>query len=136
MADPLSILTAAIETLKKLREVSQRIKHAETKNLIADLGISLADLKLEVAQLKEENVLLKQEVAKAAEQRDFRANLELNDGVYFFVEPVPGRPEGPYCPTCFDVDGTLVIVGETQGSFTFFGKYHCNNCNGHFGKAI
>ena len=133
MVDPIAAISGAIDIAKKLREVSKKINDADTMNLIADLNLALADVKIEVAELKEDNLQLQQQLRKAQEQPDFRSNLELKDGVYFFKEPVDGRPDGPYCPTCFDVDERLVIISEMGESFRDLGRFHCNHCKGSCG---
>jgi len=51
MADILASISFAIETVKKLRSIAEKVKDAEAKNLVADLQLALADLKTQIAEL-------------------------------------------------------------------------------------
>ena len=75
MADVMSILSTAIATVQKLREVSEKIKDAETNNLIAGLHMALADLKMQFVTLQEENMRLRKELQQVREQTDFRSKV-------------------------------------------------------------
>jgi hypothetical protein len=132
MPDALSLISTAINTVQKLKEVSQKIKDADTRNLIADLNMTLADLKLQFAGLREENVQLKSDLAAARESANLRDKLNLKEGLYYLSEPVKGRPNGPYCTRCFDVDCKLVLVVAFTDTFRDFGKYNCPNCKAHY----
>jgi hypothetical protein len=132
MADVLSLITAAVATVQKLKEVAQKMKDADTRNLVADLNMTLADLKLQFADLQEENIRLKGELRKAHESEELRGKLAVKDGLYYLNQPIAGRPDGPYCTRCFDVEGKLVLVVAFTGAFREFGKYNCPNCKAHY----
>ncbi len=132
MADVMSILSTAIATVQKLREVSEKIKDAETNNLIADLNIALADLKMQFVTLREENMQLRKELQQAREQMDFRSKVVLKEGLYFLTEPVEGRPEGPYCPNCLDAEDKLILVTKVQGPFRDLGNLRCPKCKNFY----
>jgi uncharacterized small protein (DUF1192 family) len=132
MADPLSIVSEAIRTLQKLREVTQKMKHVELLNLVADLSLNLAELKLQVAELQEENGSLKAELKKNAQSSSFREKLVLKGSTYFFKEPQENRPDGPYCTRCYDVEEKLVLVTELERAFNPIAKYICPNCKAHY----
>jgi len=132
MADPLSIVTGAIKTLQKLREISQKMKNAEIRNLAADLSLNLADLKLQIAELQEENAGLRVQLKKNSQSASYRDKLTVKNGLYFFKESQSNRPDGPYCTRCFDVDEKLVLVSEMSRAFHGIVKYECPNCKAHF----
>lgn len=128
MAELIGTLTTIIGIAGKLRDLAKKIQDADTKNLIADLNLELAALKTQVAELQEENLKLRGEVAEARQTQHLRSKVELREKVYFLTEPVQGRPPGPYCTRCLDVDNKLVLVTELERDFKDFGKYQCNNC--------
>jgi len=132
MADVMAILSTAIATVQKLREVSEKIKDAETNNLIADLNIALADLKMQFVTLQEENMQLRKELQQAREQADFRSKVTFKEGLYFLTERVEGRPEGPYCPHCLDAEGKLILVTKAQEPFRDFGNLRCPKCKNYY----
>jgi hypothetical protein len=51
MADFLTLVGAAVETVRKLRAIAEKVKDAETRSLMADLHLQLADIKTEAARL-------------------------------------------------------------------------------------
>jgi DNA repair exonuclease SbcCD ATPase subunit len=55
----LSSISRAITTAKKLREISDKIKNADLRNLVADLTLELAEMKTQLADVTEENRKLK-----------------------------------------------------------------------------
>ncbi len=132
MADVMSILSVAITTVQKLREVAKKIKDAEVNNLIADLNMALADLKMQFVTLQEENMKLRGELQQAREQTDFRKKVSLRKGLYYLTEAVEGRPEGPYCPQCFDAENKLILVKEVRGGYRQLGNRQCAKCKTYY----
>jgi len=131
--DILSVLNGAITTVQKLREISQKVKDAETTTLIADLNLALADLKMRFAGLQEENLRLRNELAEAKTQADIRGMVTLRDGLYYLKQPVDDRPEGPFCTRCLDVEGKAVLVAQLARAFHAVANYQCPNCKAHYG---
>ena len=62
MPDIISSISAAIATAKKLKEISDKTKDAELRNLLADLSLELAEIKTQLADVNEENRQLKVKV--------------------------------------------------------------------------
>jgi len=60
--DLVSSLSTAISIASRLKKISENIKDAEFKNLLADLSLELADLKMKLAGVLEDNVRLKERV--------------------------------------------------------------------------
>jgi uncharacterized small protein (DUF1192 family) len=129
MADVMAMVGTAIETLKKLRAVAEKIKDAETRNLIADLSISLADLKMEIASLKEENLRLDSELKQKKSREAAGEQLVIRDGVLYFNEPPPGKAAGPYCPNCKENNRLVLIKDNRNTPFQDFGNFHCAICD-------
>lgn len=59
MPDIIAAISTAISTAKKLKEVSDKIKNADLKNLLADLTLELAEIKTQLADVTTENTQLK-----------------------------------------------------------------------------
>ncbi len=57
--DIVTTISTAILLVSRLKEISENIKDAEFKNLLADLSLELANAKLKIASLIEENTELK-----------------------------------------------------------------------------
>jgi hypothetical protein len=134
MPDPIALLAGAFETAKRLWDIAEKIKDADTKGLIADLRVALADIKTEVAALKETNLGLEAEVRRLQEKPNIRANIEPRDGVYYLKTPEVGRSNGPYCPRCLDVVEKLIPLAEQPHTFRSFGKWRCPECTAHYGQ--
>lgn len=132
MADVLSLVGTAIDTVKKLKEIAEKVKDADSRNLIADLSLALADLKIEIARLKEENLGLQTKLKQLATQ-DGRADLETRDGVLFLKkEATNGRAVGPYCPNCFETTRKLILMQDLRDTpFHSFGNFRCSACKAH-----
>jgi regulator of replication initiation timing len=77
MPEIISSITAAITTAKKMKEISDKIKNAELRNLVGDLSLELAEIKTQLAEVSDENRQLKLKVRE--------------------LESAEGEP----CPKCF-----------------------------------
>ena len=126
-------IATALSVTKGLKDIGDRIKDAEFKNLLAELQMALADIKVKCADLEEENLRLKGELKKAQQADDVRNNVEYKDGLYYLKEPMPGRPLGPYCPGCLDGKNKLQVLSLAARDFQVFGKYECPSCQHHYG---
>jgi ribosomal protein L37E len=62
MADLVSTVSTALTIVSRLKEISDKVRDAEFRNLVADLSIELAEVKLKVAGLLEENAKLRQQL--------------------------------------------------------------------------
>ncbi|HLG15399.1 MAG TPA: hypothetical protein VJH03_12985 [Blastocatellia bacterium] len=58
MADIVASITTAISLVSRLKKISENIKDAELKNLLADLSLELAEAKMRMANLLDENANL------------------------------------------------------------------------------
>jgi len=58
----ISAITNAISLLTRLKTISENIRDAEFKNLLADLSLELAEVKLKMAGLMNENLELQNKI--------------------------------------------------------------------------
>ena len=133
--DPITIISAAVETLKVLKElkgVSDKVRDAKYENLIADLTLALADLKRELAALKSDNHGLMIELRKLKEKPVLVDSFERREGVLFPKEVIAGQNAGPYCSRCLEVDGRLVSVTRLFGPLRRLGIHQCPQCEKFF----
>ena len=133
MADVVALVGTAIETLKKLKEIADKIKDAEARNLIADLTNTLADLKLDFAALKEENLRLREDLARKTRHEEQGSQLIPKHGVLYFKEPPSDKPDGPYCPNCKQNGNKLVLMKDNRGTpFERLTNFTCPQCRSNF----
>jgi hypothetical protein len=76
-------ITGAINLVKQMLKVAEKVKNAELMNSMADLQIELAKVKSQVAELLEENQQLKVVAKKETE----KPQVVLKDGMYYTVLP-------------------------------------------------
>ena len=62
MSEIFSTIASAISTAKKLKELSDKARDAEFKNLVADLHLQLAETKTQLADLMQDNTRLKDKI--------------------------------------------------------------------------
>lgn len=115
---PIDPITLAWDAVKKLREISDKLKDAETKNIIADLMMSLADVKTELVEARET-------IAKLQQKSDLATQMELrDDGFYYFIDATETCPQGPYCSKCLNTNGELGLIKKGP-----MRSHVCRNCN-------
>jgi hypothetical protein len=62
MTDVMQSLGHAIDIVRRLREMNEKVKNSDFANLIADLNLEFADVKLKLAGVMEENLKLKERI--------------------------------------------------------------------------
>ena len=107
MADVVSSISTAISLLTRLKKVSENIKDAEFKNLLADLSLELAEAKMRMANLLEENANLHSKIRE--------------------LESAGGEP----CPEChkrtWELEGSRKD-GDFGDMGVFWREYKCSDC--------
>jgi hypothetical protein len=99
-------VSSAIAIVKKLKQISDKIKNADFQNLLADLNLRLAEIKTQWAECMEENGRLKTKIS----------TLEVT---------------GERCPRCLqlgwrlEASGPDLIFGEAGGIRR---RYKCALC--------
>jgi hypothetical protein len=107
MQEVIAVVSNAISLTKRLQAISENIKEAEFRNIVADLQIELATAKLKVADLLSENSNLRQQLSE--------------------IETAPGDA----CPRCRKYTYT-VIRSAPDTTFASLGilrrTYQCSAC--------
>lgn len=97
MLDILGSIGNAITLANRLKEISDNIKDAELKNILADLSLELADTKLKLAEIITENVSLKEQVNILESRKINIEELTFRDGLYYRK-----NDDNPFCTGCYD----------------------------------
>jgi len=63
MPEIFSSISSAIAIARKLKEVSDKTKDADFRNLLPDLNLELAEIKTQLAEVMEENTRLKAKIS-------------------------------------------------------------------------
>ncbi|GHV83961.1 hypothetical protein AGMMS50212_13010 [Spirochaetia bacterium] len=70
MQDIIQGVTTAVELIKKLTNLNEKIKNADLHNLIADLNFELAKSKNSISELIAENITLKEQIRLLSEKQN------------------------------------------------------------------
>ncbi|EPF1537125.1 hypothetical protein ACSQRU_001681 [Vibrio vulnificus] len=128
----ISILSAALGSVKTATEIARLIKDsgtslekAEVKLQVAELIGTLADIKMELADVQ--TLLIQKDEEIAALQN----KLMLKDSViwekpYYFIK-CGEEKDGPYCQQCWDSEGSLIRL---QGGGAC--SWRCLRCKGAY----
>ncbi len=100
--EPIAVGTQLLGLLDKLLEIAGKRKDPELSQQTVALIRLASQLQSENIALTNENLELRRKADRAEEWRAIREKLKFEDGAYWFVED--GRKDGPFCPTCADVD--------------------------------
>lgn len=107
MIEVLPALNNALGLANKLKDIGDKIKHAELKGIIGDLKLQLAELKIGMADLIEENDKLKRQLADLQ------------------------NPKGEPCPNCYQ-KAWKTQKSEPDAVYGFMGAtrriYGCSSC--------
>lgn len=104
--DPISVGTQLLGVLDKLLEMAGKRKDPELSQQIVSLIRLASQLQSENITLQNENLELRKKVDRAEEWRAIKAKLKFEDGAYWLVGDE--HKDGPFCPTCADVDEKCV----------------------------
>jgi hypothetical protein len=106
--DIISPINNSLTLLKRLKVISENIKEAEFKNLLADLSMEIADAKLAEADLKEQIVTLREENSALKTHKAPTEKPEIRFGCYYF----DGDNSRLYCSACFDSKGAKSLTSK------------------------
>jgi ribosome-associated protein YbcJ (S4-like RNA binding protein) len=130
----LGSISTAIATIKTSMEIAKLIKdsnssldEAETKLKLAELISSLADLKTELADIKVDLIDKDDEIRDLKKKLQDKSTITFDDNIYW--KEIDGKKEGPFCPTCFDVNELSVRLHKDGPG------WWCKNCQDHFGES-
>jgi hypothetical protein len=124
--DLIGSVTGAINTVLKAKELADKLKNLELKELIVELQSKLLDVKVECINLREENVRL------TADNKRLSAppEVQVKDGTYFRVSD----GDGPFCTACHDTKGQMVRLAYTsRDERQLMGiNWRCPSCKAEF----
>ena len=133
MADIVTGLTAlktAFDLAKDLKNASGAYNDAEMRLKFSELYSALSEAKIELADAQLEMYELKRKVDELQGKLNASDELEFRDNVYWRATPVDGKPNGPFCPRCYEgSDKKMSSMSAVTGHATIAGKYKCNSCN-------
>jgi hypothetical protein len=96
-----------IGLVSKAKEIADKLKNLELKEVIVDLQSKLLDPKEEINNLREANLRLAEQVKMAPVAVEAsKETPTIKHGVYYKGE------DGPFCTACYDSDHNLVRVTD------------------------
>jgi hypothetical protein len=122
--DIISPINNSLSLLKRLREISENIREAEIKSVIADLTNELAEVKLAAANLKEQIVTLREENASLRHHKSSEEKPDIKWGCYYF----DNDNSRLYCTACYDSKGTKSLTTRIDSD-----TRRCNVCKSVIG---
>lgn len=132
MADIVSGLTAlktAFDIAKELKNATKAYNDAEMRLKFSDLYTALSEAKIELADTQLEMHELKNQIANLQAKIDASDDLDFRDSVWWRKTPIDGKPNGPFCPKCYEgSQKKMSSMSPVSGHFSFAGKYKCNTC--------
>lgn len=132
MADIVSGLTAlktAFDIAKELKNATSAYNDAEMRLKFSELYSALSDAKIELADAQIEMYEMKKKIEELQNKLNTSDDLDFREAVYWRSSPVEGKPNGPFCPRCYEgPEKKLSSMSSVSGQFTFAGKYKCNSC--------
>ena len=124
----LSAASAAIKTLKDLRDIDASFDLAELKARLASAMSDIADVKIALAAAQEELNSKDKEIAKILESFAFSADLVEYHG-YKYRKFEDGKPKGmPFCPVCEQKHGRYFQLVNSKGIL----EQQCPSCKSIF----
>ncbi|HCB1436113.1 TPA: hypothetical protein ACW7QV_004058 [Citrobacter braakii] len=135
MADIFAGLTAfktAFDLAKDLKNAAGAYTDAEMRLKFSELYIALSEAKIELADAQIEMHELKQKVEELQKKLDASDELIFRDAVYWRANEIEGKPNGPFCPKCYESSAKkMSSMSPVSGQFRFAGKYKCNSCGAY-----
>ncbi|ECH0720341.1 TPA: hypothetical protein ROI13_004942 [Escherichia coli] len=135
MAD-LASISVAIESVKlalgiakDLKNATEAFNEAENRLKISELYINLSEARISLADAQDEIHKLQRQIRDLQEKINSVDDLEFRDGAYFRKEPIDGKPNGPFCPGCWESPEKLMAtMSPVSGHFSIAGRWKCNSC--------
>ncbi|URL13338.1 hypothetical protein LVR30_13925 [Pantoea ananatis] len=125
----LSALKAAFDIAKELKNATGAYNDAEMRLKISELYSALSEARIELADANEEIHSLKRKVSDLESKLNSSDDLEYRDGVYYRKVPIEGKPNGPFCPGCYEGSSKkLSSMSAVPPDWAFAGRFECNTC--------
>ncbi len=129
IAAAINSVKLALGIAKELKQASDAFNEAENKFRISELYSSLSEARISLADAQEEIHKLQKQVQELQHKIDSSDDVVFKDGVYYRKEPIDGKPNGPFCPACYDgSQRRLSTMSPMPRQFSFAGKWQCNSC--------
>lgn len=132
MADIVSGLAAlktAFDIAKELKNATKAYNDAEMRLKFSDLYSALSEAKIELADTQLEMHELKNQIVVLQAKIDASDDLEFRESVWWRKVPIDGKPNGPFCPKCYEgSQKKMSSMSPVSSHFSFAGKYKCNTC--------
>jgi len=122
-------IQAAIELARRLKQLSEKLRDVELKNMAADLSLQLADVKVRLAEVLDENGRLKARLLLFESHSSRAEALVIRGGLYF-----SNSGDGPFCTHCYDTKQKVIRLTKEKAPFNQFGDYKCPSCKEYFNE--
>ncbi|MBX9447078.1 hypothetical protein [Dickeya chrysanthemi] len=139
MADIVSITAGlnavklAVNIAKELKEATAAFNEAEFRLKLSELYLSLSEAKINLAEAQQEIISLQAEITSLKAQLNAVDELDFRDGFYYRLNPVEGKPNGPFCPKCYEGSPKkLSTVMAATGIHSHFGSKYCHSCQSYY----
>lgn len=128
----LAALKTAFDLAKDLKNASSAYTDAEIRLKVSDLYSALSEAKIQLADAQLEMHDLRRQISELQDKINASDDLEYRDAVYWRKEPIEGKPNGPFCPNCYEgPQKKLSTMSLVARQFLFAGKYKCNTCDAY-----
>jgi hypothetical protein len=132
MADIVSGLAAlktAFDLAKEIKNATSAYTDAEMRLKFSELYSALSEAKIELADAQLEMHELKKQISELQSKINASDDLDFRDSVYWRTTAIDGKPNGPFCPKCYEGPlKKLSSMSPVDGHFRFAGRYKCNTC--------
>ncbi|WGO84946.1 hypothetical protein [Arsenophonus apicola] len=129
----LNAVKLAFDIAKNLKDATSAFNEAEFRLKLSELYLNLSDARMNLAEAQQEINSLQAEVMSLKTQLNTVDELVFRDGFYYRVTPVEGKPNGPFCPKCYEnTPKKLSSVMAATGIHSHFGSKYCHACQSHF----
>lgn len=129
----LNAVKLAFNIAKDLKDATAAFNEAEFRLKLSDLYLSLSEARMNLADAQQEISGLQREITSLKAQLNSVDELEFRDGFYYRVSPVDGKPNGPFCPKCYEGSPKkLSSVMAATGIHSHFGSKYCHACQSHY----
>ncbi len=118
MSDIIEIISSAVSTTHKLKEVKTVSCDSGINEIFSDLKRDLNDIKLKAVHLVNENLIMKNEIRQLKIRLGEEKEFDIKNNVLYTPEG-----DGPFCPFCYEKRGKMTRlrqdISEKDSSVTF-----------------
>ncbi|WP_272518504.1 MULTISPECIES: hypothetical protein [unclassified Providencia] len=129
----LNAVKLAFNIAKDMKDATAAYNEAEFRLKLSELYISLSDARVNLADAQQEIISLQTEINTLKAKLQTVDELEFREGFYYRVIEIDGKPNGPFCPKCYESNNKKIsTVMKAKGIHSHFGKQYCHSCQSHF----